>query len=109
MTLADDRRDITSLAPLERRVTIAIDAVLAVATRRHAGVARRAPLPLLPDAPVMSAFTAFSLLVMVLVRQARLHHKDWPVALSLAMTGLVLGGNVVVDRHDRDHAAERCG
>ena len=42
----------------------------------------------------MSAFTAFSLLIMVLVRQARIHLETWPVALSLAMTGLVLGGNV---------------
>ena len=31
---------------------------------------------------------------MVLVRQARLHLATWPIALSLAMTGLVLGGNV---------------
>jgi hypothetical protein len=45
-------------------------------------------------APVMSPFTALSLLVMVAVRQARLHLDTWPMALSLAMTGLVLGGNV---------------
>lgn len=42
----------------------------------------------------MSAFTAFSLLLMVLVRQARIHLETWPMALGLAMTGLVLGGNV---------------
>jgi hypothetical protein len=42
----------------------------------------------------MSAFTAFSLLIMVGVRQARLRFEVWPMPLSLAMTGLVLGGNV---------------
>jgi len=31
---------------------------------------------------------------MVAVRQARLHLDTWPMVLSLAMTGLVLGGNV---------------
>jgi hypothetical protein len=42
----------------------------------------------------MSPFTAFSLLVLVLVRQGRMHDRDWPVTLNFAMTGLVLGGNV---------------
>lgn len=95
MTLADDRRDITSLAPLERRVTIAVDAVLAVATTVVilAWILGR-PVLYSPSSPVMSPFTAFSLLVLVLVRQGRLHDKDWPVALNFAMTGLVLGGNV---------------
>ena len=95
MTLADDRRDITSLAPLERRVTIAVDAALAVATTVVilAWVLGR-PVLYSPSSPVMSPFTAFSLLVLVLVRQGRLHDKDWPVALNFAMTGLVLGGNV---------------
>ena len=46
------------------------------------------------SAPVMSAFTAFSLFLMVAVRQARLHLDTWPMALGLAVTGLVLGGNV---------------
>lgn len=45
-------------------------------------------------APVMSPFTAFSLLLMIGVRQARLHLETWPMALSLAMSGLVLGGNL---------------
>lgn len=44
--------------------------------------------------PVLSPFTALSLLLMVAVRQAQLHLETWPMALSLAMTGLVLGGNV---------------
>jgi hypothetical protein len=83
------------LGALPRRWTTVIDAVLAVAS---CGVllAWLAGHPLLyePAAPVMSAFTAFSLLLMVLVRQARLHLDTWPMALSLAMSGLVLGGNV---------------
>ncbi len=95
MALADDRRDITSLAPLERRVTIAVDAALAVATTVVilAWILGR-PVLYSASSPVMSPFTAFSLLVLVLVRQGRLHDKDWPVALNFAMTGLVLGGNV---------------
>ena len=95
MTLVDDRRDITALAPLERRVTIAVDAVLAVATTIVilAWILGR-PVFYSASSPVMSPFTAFSLLVLVLVRQGRLHDKDWPVALNFAMTGLVLGGNV---------------
>lgn len=95
MTLADDRRDITSLAPLERRVTVAVDAVLAVATTVVIlAWILGGPVLYSPSSPVMSPFTAFSLLVLVLVRQGRLHDKDWPVALNFAMTGLVLGGNV---------------
>ena len=95
MALADDRRDIISLAPLERRITVAVDAVLAVATTVVilAWILGR-PVLYSPSSPVMSPFTAFSLLVLVLVRQGRLHDKDWPVALNFAMTGLVLGGNV---------------
>jgi hypothetical protein len=95
MTISDDRRDITSLAPVERRITIAIDAVLAVATTVVilAWILGR-PVLYSPSSPVMSPFTAFSLLVLVLVRQGRLNDKDWPVALNFAMTGLVLGGNV---------------
>ena len=46
-----------------------------------------------PSAPVLSPFTALSLLLMVVTRQARLHVETWPMALSLAMSGLVLGGN----------------
>jgi hypothetical protein len=79
----------------QRQATTAIDAVLAVATCGVilAWVVER-PLLYAPAAPVMSPFTAFSLLIMVLVRQARIHFETWPMALSLAMTGLVLGGNV---------------
>jgi hypothetical protein len=76
-------------------LSTAIDAVLAVASIAvmlawfvgH-------PIAYTPTAPVMSPFTAFSLLIMVSVRQARLHLESWPETLSLALTGLVLGGNV---------------
>jgi hypothetical protein len=44
--------------------------------------------------PVMSVFTALSLLIMALVRLARTRLSTWPLSLSLAMSGLVLGGNV---------------
>ena len=88
-------RDIDSLNSLERRLTTGIDAVLVVAT---AGVILAwilgRPLLYTTTAPVLSPFTAFSLLVLTLVRQARLHAQDWPVSLNFAMTGLVLGGNV---------------
>jgi len=78
-----------------RRLTTALDALLAVAAGVVvlAWVAGR-PILHAPAAPVMSPFTAVSLLLMVLVRQARIHLETWPMALSLAMTGLVLGGNV---------------
>lgn len=46
-----------------------------------------------PTSPVMSPFTALSLLLMAVTRQARLHISTWPMVLSLAMSGLVLGGN----------------
>ena len=79
----------------ERRLTTVLDA-LAGAGSAVVFVSWFAGSPVLytPAAPVMSPFTAFSLLVMVAVRQARLHLETWPMALSLAMTGLVLGGNV---------------
>ena len=78
-----------------RQWTTAIDLVLAVGACgvMLAWLVGR-PVFYAPNAPVMSAFTAFSLLLMVLVRQARIHLATWPIALSLAMTGLVLGGNV---------------
>ena len=79
----------------ERRLTTLLDALLGVASAA-VFVAWIAGSPILytETAPVMSPFTAFSLLIMVAVRQARLHLETWPMALSLAMTGLVLGGNV---------------
>ena len=90
--------DFFDYVPLERnllRLTTAIDAILAVGSAAVL-VAWLVGRPLLysSSAPVMSAFTALSLLIMVLVRQARLHVDTWPMPLSLAMTGLVLGGNV---------------
>lgn len=52
------------------------------------------PLFYRPDGPVMSIFTAFSLLLMAGARLARKLLFGWPTALTLAVIGLVLGGNV---------------
>ena len=95
MMQGDAPEDHASLGASRRRWTTAIDGLLAVATCvvMLAWFVGR-PIFYEPAAPVMSAFTAFSLLIMVLVRQARIHVRTWPLALSLAMTGLVLGGNV---------------
>jgi hypothetical protein len=77
------------------RLTTVVDAILAVASAAVVGgwLIER-PVLYSATSPVMSGFTAFALFIMVLVRQARLHLDTWPLALSLAMTGLVLGGNV---------------
>jgi len=95
MTQGSTVRDIVSLRPWERQLTTAIDVALAVASTIVilAWILGR-PILYTPTAPVMSPFTAFSLLVLVLVRQARIHAEDFPVTLNFAMTGLVLGGNV---------------
>lgn len=87
--------DHVPLAAAQRRWTTVLDALLAAASVAVilAWVAGR-PILDAPASPVMSAFTALSILLMVLVRQARLHLETWPMALSLAMSGLVLGGNV---------------
>ena len=84
-----------SLGTTPRRLTTAIDALLAV-TSAAIMVAWFVGRPILYSsaAPVTSWFTAFSILIMVAVRQARLLLDTWPMALGLAMTGLVLGGNV---------------
>ena len=88
-------RDIVSLTPMERQVTAAIDTVVAVAC---IGVILAwilgHPILYTPAAPVLSPFTAASLLVLALVREARIRGNEWPVSLNFAMTGLVLGGNV---------------
>ena len=52
------------------------------------------PLFYYEDAPVMSVFTAISLALMVTNRLARRLLFGWPTALTLALIGLVLGGNV---------------
>jgi hypothetical protein len=87
--------DHAPLAAPQRRLTTLLDAALVLGSSAVllAWIAGR---PILYEAasPVMSAFTALSLLLMALVRQARLHIGTWPMALSLAMSGLVLGGNV---------------
>ena len=90
--------DFFDYVPLELRrlrLTIAIDLLLGVGTAAvmAAWLAGR-PVLYSTSAPVMSPFTALSLFIMVTVRQARLHLDTWPMVLSLAMTGLVLGGNV---------------
>lgn len=90
--------DFFDFVPLERtplRLTTVIDVILGVGSTVVI-VAWLTGHPILnsTSAPVMSPFTALSILIMVLVRQARLHLETWPMALSLAMTGLVLGGNV---------------
>jgi len=90
--------DFFDFIPLDRprlRLTTACDLAIglgcaAVLTAWAAGQ----PLFYSPAAPVMSPFTALSLLIMAAVRQARLHFETWPMVLSLAMIGLVLGGNV---------------
>ena len=87
--------DYVPLPTPQRRLTTAIDLAIAVgsAVVIAAWLAGR-PVLYSTSAPVMSPFTALSLLIMVLVRQARIHLDTWPMPLSLAMTGLVLGGNV---------------
>lgn len=89
--------DFFDFVPLERtrlRATTAIDALLCAGSLVVL-VAWAVGRPLLysPVSPVMSPFTALSILIMVVTRQARLHLETWPMVLSLAMTGLVLGGN----------------
>ena len=87
--------DYVPLEPAPLRVTTAIDVLLAVGSATVlVGWLVGRPVLYSTSAPVMSAFTALSILVMVAVRQARLHLETWPMVLSLAMTGLVLGGNV---------------
>jgi hypothetical protein len=87
--------DDAPLGERQKRLTFAIDAVLALASLGViVGWVAGHPVLYTPSAPVMSPFTAFSLLIMVLVRQARIRAEDWPVTLNFAMTGLVLGGNV---------------
>lgn len=90
--------DFFDFVPLERTrlaVTSALDGVLAATcVVVIAAWASGHPVFASATSPVMSPLTALSLLLMVAVRQARLHLETWPMALSLAMTGLVLGGNL---------------
>ncbi|MGE3958605.1 MAG: hypothetical protein AB7H96_17975 [Vicinamibacterales bacterium] len=83
--------------PLERtrlQATTLLDALLAIgAVAVLAGWLSGHPLLYAATSPVMSPFTALSILIMAGTRQARLHVETWPMVLSLAMTGLVLGGN----------------
>ncbi|MEZ5418857.1 MAG: hypothetical protein R2708_16165 [Vicinamibacterales bacterium] len=87
--------DFVSLDRPRLRLATALDLAIGVgcAAVLAAWLAGR-PVFYTATAPVMSPFTALSLLLMVAVRQARLHLETWPMALSLAMTGLVLGGNL---------------
>ena len=95
MTPGEAGGDVALLAEPQRRLTLLIDGVLVAAA---AGVTLAwivgSPILYTPSAPVMSPFTAFSLLVLVLVRLARVYAEQWPATLNFAMTGLVLGGNV---------------
>lgn len=89
--------DFFDFVPLERtrlRATTVVDGLLGAGSLAVL-MAWLVGHPLLysPDSPVISPFTALSLLIMAGTRQARLHFETWPVVLSLAMTGLVLGGN----------------
>lgn len=86
--------DYVPLEPTRLRVTTAIDILLGIGSIAVI-VAWLLGRPILytTTAPVMSLFTALSILIMVGVRQARLHLETWPMVLSFAMTGLVLGGN----------------
>lgn len=95
MTPAEAARDIVELRPLERKLTALIDALL-MAGAAAVILAWVLGKPILYSAstPVMSPFTAFSLLLLVFVRLGRLYDKDWPITLNFAVTGLVLGGNV---------------
>lgn len=94
MIKGDVASDHVPIGAPRRQVTTAIDAVLVIANLAvMAGWLTGHPIFHSPSEPVMSLFTALSLLIMVLVRQARIHLETWPMALSLAMSGLVLGGN----------------
>ena len=86
--------DFVPLARTQLRITTALDVLLGVGcvTVIAAWLVGH-PLFYSPTAPVMSPFTALSLLLMVSTRQLRLHIETWPMVLSLAMSGLVLGGN----------------
>ena len=83
------------LGDAQRRLTTAIDLVLVIGSLAVmlAWLLGR-PILYSATAPVMSPFTALSILIMAAVRQARLHLDTWNLPMSLAMTGLVLGGNV---------------
>ena len=52
------------------------------------------PLFYYTDAPVMSIFTAFSLMLMSGARLARRFLIAWPMPMTLAFLGLVIGGNL---------------
>lgn len=87
--------DFVPLDAVRLRVTTAIDLLIGVgcAVVVAAWLVGQ-PVFYSASSPVLSPFTALSLFLMVAVRQAQLHLETWPMALSLAMTGLVLGGNV---------------
>lgn len=95
MTQGDPNSPVAPLGAAELKLATAIDAVVAAgALIVMLGWFLGHPVGYSDTAPVMSPFTALSLLIMVGVRQARLHYESWPVTQSLALTGLVLGGNV---------------
>jgi len=83
-----------SLGRTSRRVVTVLDGALVLATAAVivSWIVGR-PILYVPDAPVVSPFTAFSLLLLAGVRLCRMHLSTWPAPLSLAMIGLVLSGN----------------
>lgn len=93
--MPDDFLDFARLEKPRLRLTTILDGlVMAGSVAVIGGWLSGHPLFYSPAAPVMSPFTALSLLLMSATRQARLHLDTWPMALNLAMTGLVLGGNL---------------
>lgn len=77
-----------------RRVVTVLDGALVLVTAAVivSWIVDR-PLLYVPAAPVVSPFTAFSLLLLAGERLYRVHLSTWPAPLSLAMIGLVLSGN----------------
>ena len=78
--------DFFDYEPLERarlRVVSVADGLLAIGCITMLGAWLIGhPLLYSPASPVLSPFTALSILLMVVTRQARLHIETWPMALS---------------------------
>jgi len=90
----DDDAD-SRIAGTRLLLTTAIDALLALTAVVIMGAwFFGRPVLYSTTAPVTSWFTALSILVMVSMRQARLRLDPWPETQTLALIGLVLGGNV---------------
>lgn len=78
-----------------RSATAVLDGVLLAASIAVVGLWLLGHPPFYSETtPVLSVFTAFSIAILVAVRLLRRTTQTWPLSLSLAMIGLVLGGNV---------------